>query len=138
VFDARGVSNRFIAFFGVLLFFRFYFDWGESVWVSTYMPGAGEFVLLALAPFLGRYLDLGQLGVCRTVLACGWLLSALFKVYVHGSIDAGVLAISQSTFASLIMQAGLIELLARLLCKSENSAGFRSLIGGRRGTAETA
>jgi len=130
VFDARGVSNRFIAFFGVLVFVRFGFMLGDTASLDSYTPGAADFLLLAAAPFLGRYLDLSQLRVCRALLAGGWFLSVLFHIYVQGSIDAGVVTISKLILLSLIIQAGIIELLARLLRKAEVSGGLLRLISG--------
>ncbi len=127
--DARGVSNRFISLFAVFLFFQLTVYFSDTLYFTSYRPGVFDFLLLALAPFAGRYLDLRQLKVCRATLAGGWLLSLFLSIYVYGSIDAAMISIHGADLLSLAAQAILIELLARLLHGLEVSGGVWTLLG---------
>lgn len=115
ILDPRGVSNRFIALFALFMFIDFELYLAGWIRVSSYRPGVSEFLLLALAPFVGRYLDLRQLAVCRLLVAGGWLLTLLFSIYLHGTLDVASVRIQQWILPSLIIQVGLIETLSRLL-----------------------
>lgn len=136
-YDARGISNRFVVAFVPLMFIHFGFWIGESVTLTAYVPTVGDFLMLAIAPFLGKYFDLSQLRVCRFLLASGWLLSSMLNVYIFGYIDSGIVSVSDAISISLILQLVFIELLARLLCRVEISTGNIGPITGRKDASAT-